>query len=109
MALKKITDSISAPLSQYSESHKRIDKSHPAYILCKTGNRAKQYSEKLILDGFKDLIIVEGGLTAWLSEGFLVEKNEENKIWSLERQVRVAAGSLVVLGAMLARTIFHFW
>ena len=44
---------------------------------------------------------VEGGIEAWKAAGLPVEK-DANAVWSLERQVRFAAGSLVVIGVLLS-------
>jgi len=101
---EKIKKSLFAPLSSFKNSHEGIDKSRHAYLLCKSGSRATQYGNKLTETGFNDYTIIEGGITAWLSAGFEVEKKASN-LWSLERQVRVAAGSLVVLGVVLSMLV----
>ena len=44
-----------------------------------------------------------GGVAAWKAAGLPVEK-DEHAPWSLERQVRVVAGALVVTGVVLG-----FW
>lgn len=91
------------PLSNFEKHAADIDRSKPVYLMCRSGNRAKQAAEKLITKGFTDVHVVEGGMTAWASANLLVIRGE-SKVWSLERQVRFAAGSLVVLGVLL--TIF---
>ncbi len=48
------------------------------------------------------VVNVEGGTLAWAASGLPVAHGR--KIMSLERQVRIAAGSLVVLGTALG-----FW
>ena len=97
----KINGATLASLSIYNESCQKIDKNKHAYLLCKSGTRAAQYGEKLIADGYDNFTIVEGGISAWIDSGFETTKGQ-SKIWALERQVRVAAGSLVLIGVILS-------
>ena len=72
----------------------------PAYFVCKSGNRSQKACEKLLAAGLKDVISVEGGTAACETAGVPVVRGR--KVMSLERQVRIAAGSLVAIGAALA-------
>lgn len=74
-------------------------KDEPVYVLCRSGNRGKQACEKFIAAGFSNVINVEGGTQAWDEAGLPVVRGK--KAISLERQVRIAAGSLVLVGAVL--------
>ncbi|MBO0696981.1 MAG: DUF2892 domain-containing protein, partial [Zavarzinella sp.] len=53
----------------------------------------------LLAAGCPDVMNVEGGTAAWAAAGLPVVRGR--KAVSLERQVRIAAGLLVVLGAVL--------
>jgi rhodanese-related sulfurtransferase len=44
---------------------------------------------------------VEGGTAAWERAGLQVVRREGRRVISLERQVRIAAGSLVLIGVTL--------
>lgn len=72
----------------------------PIYILCRSGQRAARAAEHLSKNGSGDAIIVEGGTLAWIDAGLPVERSLVKTI-SLERQVRIAAGSLVLTGVLL--------
>lgn len=72
----------------------------PLYFICRSGGRGQQACEKLLKAGFPNVINVEGGTTACVAEGLPVVRGK--KAISLERQVRIAAGSLVLLGAALS-------
>jgi rhodanese-related sulfurtransferase len=72
----------------------------PVYLVCKSGTRSQIAGEKLLAAGLADVISVEGGTTACESAGVPVVRGR--KAMSLERQVRIAAGSLVAIGAALA-------
>jgi rhodanese-related sulfurtransferase len=68
----------------------------PLYVICKAGTRSAQACEKFIKAGFDNVVSVEGGTTACVAAGLPVVRGK--KAMSLERQVRIAAGSLVLLG-----------
>ena len=73
------------------------------YLLCKTGSRARQAAERLAKAGYRNLALVDGGTEAWEAAGLPVVRAAESV--SLERQVRIVAGLLVLLGIGLALTI----
>lgn len=71
----------------------------PLYLICRSGNRGQQACAKFIEAGFSNVVNVEGGTIACVDAGLPVVRGE--KTISLERQVRIAAGSLVLMGATL--------
>ena len=75
----------------------------PLYLLCRSGGRGKQACEKFVQAGFANVVNIEGGTMACITAGLPVVRGQ--KVMSLERQVRIAAGSLVVLGAALGRYV----
>ena len=77
----------------------RADAGRPLYVICKAGGRSKQACEKLVAAGVANVVNVEGGMQAWTAAGLPVVRGK--KAFALERQVRIAAGSLVVLGVVL--------
>jgi rhodanese-related sulfurtransferase len=79
----------------------------PLYVICKSGNRARQACEKLLKAGHRNIVNVIGGTQAWDAAGLAVVRGK--KAISLERQVRIAAGALVLTGALLAFFVnIHF-
>jgi len=74
-------------------------KDGPLYLICRSGSRGRQACEKFLAAGFTNAVNVEGGTLAWAECGLPVVRGK--KAISLERQVRIAAGSLVLLGALL--------
>jgi rhodanese-related sulfurtransferase len=71
----------------------------PLYVICQSGSRGRQACEKFQAAGFTNVINVEGGTRAWVECGLPVVRGR--KAISLERQVRIAAGALVLLGVGL--------
>jgi rhodanese-related sulfurtransferase len=76
------------------------DAKQPVYLICRAGGRGKQACEKFVGAGFTNAVNVEGGTMACLDVGLPLVHGK--KAISLERQVRIAAGSLVLTGAVLA-------
>jgi rhodanese-related sulfurtransferase len=68
-------------------------------IVCRSGKRAEQARQKLSAAGCENVKVLEGGVDAWVGAGHPVERGKA--AMSLERQVRVAAGLLVLAGVIL--------
>jgi rhodanese-related sulfurtransferase len=79
----------------------------PVYVLCRSGARAKMGCERLAKAGRTNAVVVEGGTEAWDQAGLPMVRGTA-KVISLERQVRIAAGSIVFVGALLAAFV-HPW
>jgi rhodanese-related sulfurtransferase len=75
------------------------NRDQPLYLICRSGSRGKQACEKFLASGFANVVNVEGGTLAWVESGLPVIRGK--KAMSLERQVRIAAGLLVLLGVAL--------
>lgn len=71
----------------------------PLYIICQSGSRAQKACEKFNAMGHSQTVNVEGGTKAWEKAGLPVVRGK--KSFSLERQVRITAGILVLTGAIL--------
>lgn len=69
-------------------------------LVCQSGGRAEQAADKLVRTGKQDLILLEGGMNAWQAAGAPLERGEVQR-WSLERQVRLVAGSIVFISVLL--------
>lgn len=78
----------------------------PVYLLCQSGKRATIAARQLEQAGHHQVFIIEGGLNAARAAG--VELLRSGTRISIERQVRIAAGALVVLGCLLS-LIVHPW
>ncbi len=97
---ERIADAQLMPLSNFEKHADEIDHSKPVYLMCRSGNRAAKAAEKLAQKGFTDIHVIEGGMAAWGSADLPIIRGESN-VWSLERQVRFAAGSFVLAGILL--------
>ncbi len=71
----------------------------PVYLICRSGSRGEMACQKFQKAGLSNAINVTGGTLACEAAGLEVVRGK--KTMSLERQVRIAAGSLVVIGTAL--------
>jgi len=78
----------------------------PLYIICQSGGRSRSACQKFIDAGFTNVVNVSGGTLAWNASGLPVVRGKKSV--SLERQVRIAAGLLILTGIGLS--FFHpYW
>lgn len=68
-------------------------------LICKSGKRAAMAAEKLAARGVSTSV-VEGGTDAWAAAGCAMETTGRGVI-SVERQVRIGAGLMVLTGVVL--------
>jgi rhodanese-related sulfurtransferase len=70
------------------------------YVVCQSGSRGRQACERFLKAGYRNVVNVEGGINAWVAAGLPAVQGKSTI--SLERQVRISAGSLVLLGVALS-------
>jgi rhodanese-related sulfurtransferase len=97
----RIPGSINVPLNLVEtyagQVAERLDRE--VVLVCQSGVRARQAQQRLAGAGAEHLHVLDGGIGAYESADGTVERGRAR--WSLERQVRLVAGSLV-LGSLLA-------
>jgi rhodanese-related sulfurtransferase len=80
---------------------RRQSSQEPVYVICQSGARAAKACQRLADAGVGPAYCVEGGTAAWERAGLPVDRSPSGVI-SLERQVRIGAGSIVLVGLALA-------
>ncbi|MFT5085477.1 MAG: rhodanese-related sulfurtransferase [Lentisphaeria bacterium] len=92
---------LSSALNKASKDNENV-----LHLLCQSGRRAVMAVEKLQgLEGV-ELIVLEGGLNALKSLGLEVKSAADAKpVMSIERQVHMTVGILVLLGVGLGFTV----
>jgi rhodanese-related sulfurtransferase len=75
-----------------------LDDHHDVVLVCRSGARAGQAQEALRGVGLPSPVVLSGGIVDWERTGGAVNRGRQS--WELERQVRLAAGSLVVAGIL---------
>lgn len=79
----------------------------PIVLICQSGKRARM-TAGLLEPCQRQITVLEGGTEAWIRAGLPVVASVKTR-WSLERQVRLGAGLLVLTGAILALTAHPRW
>lgn len=72
----------------------------PVVLVCRSGQRARKAEAALAAAGMTNLHMLDGGMNAWTATGQPVHRGAPRM--SLERQVRIAAGTLAATGGFLA-------
>ena len=84
-----------------------VDGQTPIYLMCRSGKRSSQACEKFLQAGFGNVVSVEGGILAWDGAGYDVVRGK--KAISLERQMRITAGMMIVIGAVCGLFVDPNW
>lgn len=92
------------PLSGF-DAHD-LDREHGKAVIfhCKSGNRTAANASRILAKGFPEAYILAGGIDGWKAAGLPIHR-EPSAPLELQRQVQLAAGSLVVLGVVLGFAI----
>ncbi|BFM21091.1 rhodanese-like domain-containing protein [Gilvimarinus japonicus] len=77
----------------------------PIYLMCQSGKRAEMAANNLAGKVDEPLIIVTGGVNALSQHDNAPLQKGDSNVISLERQVRIAAGSLVLIGVVLGALV----
>jgi rhodanese-related sulfurtransferase len=77
------------------------------YVTCQSGMRAQQAVERIRATGYKNLVLVEGGTEGWEKAGLPMKGY--GRIISLERQVQIAIGSLLLLKVIFGFTLHELF
>ena len=87
--------------AEYKNSDRTI------YFICKSGSRGASACKKMRTSGYNKVCNVDGGTDACIKAGVPLINGE--KTISIERQVRMLAGSIVFISAVLTLTLHvHF-
>ncbi|MEU6795552.1 rhodanese-like domain-containing protein [Nonomuraea wenchangensis] len=91
-----IDGAVNLPLDQVDAHLRRIvaDAGGRLLLVCQSGRRAERARAALSDAGLPDAVVLDGGMNAWIASGAPVNRGRAR--WPLERQVRLAAGSIVL-------------
>lgn len=102
-AAKRIAGARLVPLSQLQGTGDGAQVGVNPVVMCRSGRRSAEAVEILRRQGI-GAVQLAGGLEAWEKRGLPVEKDSKVP-WAIERQVRFAAGLLILAGLGLS----HVW
>ena len=90
------------PLGNVKADPQRAALAPEVLTLCRSGKRATDAAQTLTAAGVAKAFVVQGGIEEWKAAGLPTQKAEGGPI-SIERQVRIGAGALVLLGLLVPR------
>jgi glyoxylase-like metal-dependent hydrolase (beta-lactamase superfamily II)/rhodanese-related sulfurtransferase len=93
------------PLPSLVSSIGSLSTDNAYYILCRSGHRATMAAMQLLQKGFTRLVVIEGGITSWNKARLPVKKMDTTM--AVERQIRIMAGCLVMIGSLLS--LLNIW
>lgn len=93
-----IPGSSAIPLDQISNRSAEVKAVKAPLLLCKGGARATKAADTLAACGLSDCQVIEGGIDGYIAAGGQVLRGKAHM--SLERQVRIAAGILILVGVL---------
>ena len=108
-AREHIAGAVAAPLSAFEAAHLGLTPNKDVIFMCRSGNRTAGHCDRLAARVDGPAHVLAGGLDAWKKAGLPVVADASQPL-ELQRQVQIAAGSLIVLGAVLGATVspwFH--
>ena len=92
-----IVGSVNIPVDQLDAHARRIAAADPELVLvCQSGGRATAAQRRLSAQGAHRSSVLTGGIASWASAGGELQTGQPR--WTMERQVRLTAGSLVLAG-----------
>ena len=83
------------------------DKKKKFVIYCKSGHRSTKACEKLIKNTSYDLWNLDGGISSWTNNSLPISRH--SKRLSLDRQVHIALGTMILLGLCLEYYVSGKW
>ena len=102
-----IPGAVNIPLDQIESRLADLSSATPIVLICQMGKRARM-AAGLLEPCQLHLSVLEGGTSAWIQAGFPIVQSVRSR-WSLERQVRLGAGLLVLTAATLALLLDPRW
>lgn len=108
-AREHIAQAIHAPLSALGQAPLGLPDGREVIYTCRTGNRTGLNCDRLAACVPGQAFVLEGGLDAWKAQGLSTNLDASRPI-ELMRQVQMAAGGLILLGAALGLLVHPgFW
>lgn len=76
----------------------------PIYVICASGGRSRGVCNQFRATGFQNVVNVNDGTSGWERAGLPVVRGTR-KVIALDRQVRIASGSIALVGTLLGALV----
>ena len=102
-----VPGAINIPMEQIGAHIADLRIGAPVVLICKSGQRAAAAAQ-LLEASRPDVLVLDGGTRAWKESGGQIVLTTRTG-WSLERQVRLGAGLLLLVGVVLSLVWNRGW
>jgi len=102
-----IPGTVNIPMDQIEARLDDLIPHRSIVLVCQAGKRARMVAG-LIAPCRSDVMVLEGGAAAWSKAGLPLVVSSKTR-WSLERQVRLSAGLLLLVALILAVLVSRYW
>lgn len=103
-----VPGAVSQPLSAFEQAHLTIDPDADVIFTCRTGMRTAGACDRLLARVEGDAFVLDGGLDAWARAGLPVAEDRKAPM-EINRQVQIAAGSMILIGVILGFLVAPGW
>ena len=107
-AREHLPGAVSAPMSAFEQAHIGIEPGRDVIFMCRSGARTGAHCDRLAARVTGQAFVLEGGLNGWKAADLPAAVDRKAPL-ELMRQVQIIAGSLVVIGALLAWLVHPAW
>lgn len=108
-AREHVAGALHVPLSSFDQVPLTLPDGRDVIYTCRTGNRTGMNCGQLAARVPGEAFVLEGGLDAWKAQG-LATRIDASRPIELMRQVQMAAGGLILIGAALGLLVHPaFW
>ena len=96
---ERIPSTLNIPLHKLEDFKDELEQYENVYVHCETGGRSTDACQKLDKMSMDNWINIDGGISEWKLQNLPTIKNRG---MSMQRQVMIAAGSLVLVSVLLS-------
>lgn len=108
-AREHVAGAMHAPLSAFDQAPLQLPDGRDVIYTCRAGGRTGVNCGRLAARVPGEAFVLEGGLDAWKAQGLATDMDRSRPI-ELMRQVQMAAGGLILVGAALGLLVHPaFW
>lgn len=106
-ARSRVAGAISRPLSRAGDGL-ALDRDAEVIFTCRSGMRTAGAADRLAAHAGRQAYVLDGGLDAWARAGLPLARDRAAPL-ELNRQVQIAAGTMILLGVVLGLAMSPLW
>ena len=96
------------PMSSFEEAQLKNFDAKDVIFYCQSDSRAKRLIKKIQATNTPNYYVLEGGISAWKKNNFSTQQ-KMRRPFEMQRQIHIVAGSLILLGFLLANFVSNWF